>query len=118
MCEENTDFLEPDATGSNRDENVLALADAGHDLVIGVGFAFSAGINENAGDYADTQFAIIDGFATCGTACGLTNDGLTNVTDLTFKEHEGSFLVGAAAATKADAEAATRWASSAARPVR
>ena len=31
----------------------------------------------------------------------MTNDGLTNVTDLTFKEQEGSFLVGAAAATKA-----------------
>jgi basic membrane protein A and related proteins len=100
VCEENTDSLEPDATGSNRDDNVIALADAGHDLVIAVGFAFSPGINENAGDYT-AQFAIIDGYATCGTACGLTNDGLTNVTDLTFKEHEGSFLVGAAAAIQA-----------------
>ncbi len=102
VCEENTTFLEPDATGSNRDENVLALAEDGNQLVVAVGFAFSPGINVNAGDHADTQFAIIDGYATCGTACGLTNDGLTNVTDLTFKEHEGSFLVGAAAATKAD----------------
>jgi basic membrane protein A len=102
VCEENADSLEPDATGSNRDDNVIALADAGHDLVVAVGFAFSPGINASAGDYPDTQFAIIDGFATCGTACGLTNDGLTNVTDLTFKEHEGSFLVGAAAATQAD----------------
>ena len=101
VCEENTDFLEPDATGSNRDENVIALADAGHNLVIAVGFAFSPGINENAGDYNGVQFAIIDGYATCGTACGLTNDGLTNVTDLTFKEQEGSFLVGAAAAIQA-----------------
>ena len=101
VCEENTDSLEPDATGSNRDENVIALADAGHNLVIAVGFAFSPGINENAGSYSGTQFAIIDGYATCGTACGLTNDGLTNVTDLTFKEHEGSFLVGAAAAEQA-----------------
>jgi basic membrane protein A len=104
VCEENTDSLEPDATGSNRDDNVIALADAGHDLVVAVGFAFSPGINESAGDYADTQFAIIDGYATCGTACGLTNDNLTNVTDLTFKEHEGSFLVGAAAATQAGKE--------------
>ena len=67
VCEENTDSLEPDATGSNRDDNVIALADAGHNLVIAVGFAFSPGINENAGDYPDTQFAIIDGYATCGT---------------------------------------------------
>ena len=50
-------------TGSNRDENVLALADDGNDLIIAVGFAFSPGINENAGDYPDQQFAIIDGFA-------------------------------------------------------
>jgi len=104
VCEENTDSLEPDATGSNRDENVVALADAGHNLVIAVGFAFSPGINENAGDFPDTKFAIIDGFATCGTVCGLTNDNLTNVTDLTFKEHEGSFLVGAAAAIQAGKE--------------
>ena len=81
---------------------MIALAEAGHNLVIAVGFAFSAGINSNAGDYPDTQFAIIDGFATCGTVCGLDNDGLTNVTDLTFKEQEGSFLVGAAAGIKAD----------------
>jgi basic membrane protein A len=101
VCEENTDSLEPDATGSNRDDNVIALADAGHNLVIAVGFAFSPGINSNAANYPRTQFAIIDGYATCGTACGLTNDGLTNVTDLTFKEQEGSFLVGAAAAIEA-----------------
>jgi basic membrane protein A and related proteins len=103
VCEENTDSLEPDATGSNRDDNVLALAET-YDLVVAVGFAFSPGINTNAGDFPDTHFAIIDGFATCGTACGLDNDDLTNVTDLTFKEHEGSFLVGAAAAMQADKE--------------
>jgi basic membrane protein A len=107
VCEENTDSLEPDATGSNRDDNVVALADAGHNLVIAVGFAFSPGINDNAGDYPDTQFAIIDGYATCGTVCGLTNDNLTNVTDLTFKEQEGSFLVGAAAATQANKDGCT-----------
>jgi len=107
VCEENTDSLEPDATGSNRDDNVIALADAGHNLVVAVGFAFSPGINESAGDFPDTQFAIIDGFATCGTVCGLTNDNLTNVTDLTFKEHEGSFLVGAAAATQAGNDGCT-----------
>jgi basic membrane protein A and related proteins len=107
VCEENTDSLEPDATGSNRDDNVIALADAGHNLVVAVGFAFSPGINESAGDFPDTQFAVIDGFATCGTVCGLTNDNLTNVTDLTFKEHEGSFLVGAAAATQAEKDGCT-----------
>ncbi|HZB01314.1 MAG TPA: BMP family ABC transporter substrate-binding protein [Actinomycetota bacterium] len=101
VCEENVTYIEPDATGSNRDENVLALAEDGNELVVAVGFAFSEGINETAGDFPDTHFAIIDGFATCGTVCGLANDDLTNVTDLTFKEHEGSFLVGAVAAIQA-----------------
>ena len=58
VCEENTDSLEPDATGSNRDDNVIALADAGNNLVIAVGFAFSPGINSNAANYSRTQFAI------------------------------------------------------------
>ncbi len=100
VCEENTEFIEADATGSNRDANVQSLADAGFNLIIGVGFAFSPGINSFAGNYPEQSFAIIDGYATCGTACGLENDGLENVTDLVFKENEGSFLVGAAAALK------------------
>lgn len=104
VCEENTEFIEADATGSNRDANVQALADAGFDLIVGVGFAFSPGINTIAPDYTDQSFAIVDGFANCGTACDLANDDLTNVADLTFKEHEGSFLVGAAAALKCECD--------------
>jgi basic membrane protein A len=98
VCEENVVTNEANSTGSDRDANVQALADAGFDLVIGVGFAFSPGINTIAPDYPETSFMIVDGYATCGTACGLTNDELENVADYTFKEHEGSFLVGAAAA--------------------
>ena len=100
VCEENVVTNEANATGSDRDQNVQALADAGFDLVIGVGFAFSPGINTIAPDYPDTDFMVVDGYATCGTACGLDNDDLTNVADYTFKEQEGSFLVGAAAAIK------------------
>jgi len=102
VCEENVVTNEANSTGSDRDQNAQALADAGFDLVIGVGFAFSPGINTIAPDYPDTSFMIVDGFATCGTACGLTNDAdaIPNVADYTFKEHEGSFLVGAAAAIK------------------
>ncbi len=92
VCEENTNFIEADNTGSNRDENVQALADEGYDLVVGVGFAFSEGIAAIASDYPDQNFAIVDGFANA------VDDSLTNVADLTFKEHEGSFLVGVAAA--------------------
>jgi len=102
VCEENTSVNEANSTGSDRDQNVQALADAGFDLVVAVGFAFSPGINTIAPDYPDTSFMIVDGFATCGTACGLTNDAeaIPNVADYSFKEHEGSFLVGAAAALK------------------
>jgi basic membrane protein A and related proteins len=102
VCEENVVVNEANSTGSDRDQNAQALADAGMDIVIGVGFAFSPGLNTIAPDYPDTQFMIVDGFATCGTACGLTNDAeaIPNVADYTFKEHEGSFLVGAAAALK------------------
>ncbi|HSL09911.1 MAG TPA: BMP family ABC transporter substrate-binding protein [Actinomycetota bacterium] len=98
VCEENTEFIEADATGSNRDQNVQALADDGYDLIIGVGFAFSEGIAAIAADYPDQNFAVIDGFANA------VDDSLTNVADLTFKEHEGSFLVGAAAALKCECD--------------
>ena len=51
-------------------------------------------------------------YATCGTACGLTNDAdaIPNVADYTFKEQEGSFLVGAAAALKCGCDARVPWA--------
>jgi basic membrane protein A and related proteins len=102
VCEDNVVTNEANSTGSDRDQNVQALADSGFNLVIGVGFAFSPGINTIATDYPDTDFMIVDGYATCGTACGLTNDAdaIPNVADYTFKEQEGSFLVGAAAAIK------------------
>ena len=102
VCEDNVVTNEANSTGSDRDQNMQALADAGFDLMIGVGFSFSPGVNTIAPDYADQNFMIVDGFATCGTACGLTNDAdaIPNVADYTFKEQEGSFLVGAAAALK------------------
>jgi basic membrane protein A len=103
ICESNTKFLESNADGTNLDENTQSLADDGYDLVIGTGFAFTPGINAIAPDYPDTDFGIIDGYATCGTACGLDNDAdaIPNVTDLAFQEEQGSFLVGVAAGLKA-----------------
>ena len=93
VSEENVELLEANQTGSNRDENLTTLADQGFDIVIAVGFAFSEHVAEIAPEFPDTNFAIIDGFATFLAE----ND---NVVDLTFKEHEGSFLVGAAAGLK------------------
>lgn len=95
--------LEPDESGSNRDENLLALAEDGFDLVFGIGFAFSPTVNENAGNFPDQQFAVIDGYATCppDVCTDIPNPAPPNVTDLTFQEQEGSYLVGVAAALQA-----------------
>jgi basic membrane protein A len=95
--ESNTGTLEANQTGSNRDQNVTNLADQGCDVIFAVGFAFSEAINAEgkggiATDYPDQKFAVVDGFA----------HEADNVTNLTFKEEEGSFLVGAAAALKSE----------------
>ncbi len=107
VCAENTKFLEANSEGTNLDENVLSLAEAGYDVIIGTGFDFTenGGVNAIAPDYPDTNFGIIDGYATCGLEfCPfLTNDAadLPNVADLTFTEEQGSYLMGVAAALKA-----------------
>jgi basic membrane protein A len=95
--------IEPNESGSNRDENLLALADDGLDLVFGIGFAFSPAVNKNAGSYADQQFGVIDGYATCppDVCDDIPNPAPPNVTDLDFEEQEGSYLVGVAAALEA-----------------
>jgi basic membrane protein A and related proteins len=90
--EGNTDALEANQSGSNRDDNVVNLAEQGADIVLPIGFAFSEGIDKIAPDFPDVNFAIVDGFA----------KEQKNVSNLTFKEHEGSFLVGAAAALKSE----------------
>jgi basic membrane protein A len=93
ISEENVERLEPDAEGTNRDQNVVNLADQGYDVILAIGFAFSPGIDEIAGDYPDQFFGVVDGFAA----------EAPNVVNLNFKEHEGSFLVGAAAGLKTEA---------------
>jgi basic membrane protein A len=98
ITEDSIELLEANATGSNRDENIVNLADQGFDLIIGVGFAFSEGVAEIAPDYAEQNFAIVDGFANA------VNEELTNVADLTFKEHEGSYLVGIAAGMQTESQ--------------
>ena len=92
LTEANTELTEPNATGSNRDDNVVNLADQGFDLIVAAGYSFSEGIAEIAADYPDQYFAVADGFATT-----IATDA-DNIVDLTYKEEEGSFLVGAAAA--------------------
>jgi basic membrane protein A len=86
--------IEPNADGSNRKELLDSLADEGYGLIFGVGFLFSEDIAKSATESPDTTFAVIDGFA---DSC-LQPD--QNLLCIGFKEEEGSFLVGAAAALK------------------
>ncbi len=86
--------IEPNADGSNRKELLDSLADEGYGLVIGVGFLFSEDIAKSATEAPDSTFAVVDGFADSCT------EPDSNLLCLGFKEEEGSFLVGAAAALK------------------
>ncbi|MXX01123.1 MAG: BMP family ABC transporter substrate-binding protein [Acidimicrobiia bacterium] len=85
--------LEPTAGGENRDELLNLAAEDGAQLVFGVGFLFTDAIAAAAETHPDTNFGLIDGFVP-----ELTAD--SNLVSLGFAEHEGSFLVGAAAALK------------------
>jgi basic membrane protein A len=86
--------VSPNPDGSNRKELLDGLADDGYGLVFGVGFLFSEDIAKSATESPDVTFAVIDGFA---PACEQAD---SNLLCIGFKEQEGSFLVGAAAALK------------------
>ena len=75
---------------SAKEERLRLLAQNGFNPIIAVGFAYSAATGKVAKEFPDTQFAIIDDAGAVGP----------NIANLTFAEHEGSFLVGAAAALK------------------
>lgn len=79
-----------EATDSNSLENLHRnFAQKKYDLVIGIGFAQIDAVKKVAALFPQTHFAIVDGEITAA-----------NVRSLLFEEHEGSFLVGAAAAMK------------------
>lgn len=80
-------FVEP--TGAEDRESALRLfAARGYDLVLGVGFIFSSDVDAVARDFPNVRFACVD-YA--------LPDPPTNVAGLSFREEEGSFLVGALA---------------------
>jgi basic membrane protein A len=85
--------VEPNPDGSNRKELLDGLASDGYGLIFGVGFLFSQDIAKSAKENTDVTYAVIDGF---DPLC-LQNK---NLICIGFKEQEGSFLVGAAAALK------------------
>jgi len=85
--------VEPNPDGSNRKELLDGLASEGYGLIFGVGFLFSEDIAKSAKENTDVTYAVIDGFDPLCTEN-------KNLICIGFKEHEGSFLVGAAAALK------------------
>jgi basic membrane protein A len=83
-------YVEP-GDGSDRESALRQLASQGNALVIGVGFIFSDDIRKLAVEFPETKFACIDYSTTPGETLP------PNLSGLRFREHEGSFLVGAIA---------------------
>jgi len=80
-------YLEPKAGGQDREQLLRAMAEEGYNLIFGIGFLFTDSMAKVAKDFPKVHFALVDGYI----------DGLTaqsNITCLSFAEHEGSFLVG------------------------
>jgi basic membrane protein A len=78
-----------------REERLRTFAEAGFNPVIAVGFAYAASVGKVAAEYPDVTFAIIDDSSLAD---------VENVASLVFAEEQGSFLVGAAAALKTEAD--------------
>jgi basic membrane protein A len=83
-------FIEP-SEGADRESAMRSLAASGVDLVIGVGFIFGPDIERLALQFPNVKFAGID----YSPSPGFTIP--PNLVGLRFREHEGSFLVGAIA---------------------
>lgn len=82
------DYREFEVTNETQREQALRrMAQRGANPVLGVGFAQGPAMEKVAKEFPDTKFTIID----------MVVD-LPNVQSVVFKEHEGSFLVGALAA--------------------
>ena len=88
-------YLEPKPGGQDREILLRVLAEDGYNLVIGVGFLYTDALTKVAADFPDVHFGLVDGFIP-----DLDKD--SNITCLSFNEHEGSFLVGVIAALMND----------------
>ena len=74
--------------------NLKQAADEKYDLIIVTGFTWSDALGEVAPTYPEQKFMIVD----------VDWVAQPNVMQVTFSEHEGSYLVGVAAALKAKAD--------------
>ncbi len=76
-----------EAPDGDSEEKLTALVKEKNDLVIGLGFTAQEPLEKIAKKYPKQQFLLIDAVSE-----------LPNIASITFKEHEGCFLVGMAAA--------------------
>ncbi len=90
--ETNNDFRDFEPSSETQYEQALKrFARRKADLIVAVGVGYSVAVRNVAARYPDTHFTIIDGII-----------DLPNVQSITFKENEGSFLVGMIAAMKTE----------------
>ena len=83
-------YIEP-TEGADRESALRTLAAGKADLVIGVGFIFGPDLERLAKQFTGVRFAGVDYSPSEGIGT------LPNLVGLRFREHEGSFLVGAIA---------------------
>jgi basic membrane protein A len=81
------DYLEFEITNESQRDQALRRMAQRADIVVAVGFAFTTPLETIAAEFPDKKFVIIDSVVE-----------KPNVESVVFKEHEGSFLVGMAAA--------------------
>jgi basic membrane protein A and related proteins len=72
---------------AQREQALRNMARRGSQIVVGIGFSQASGMEKVAKEFPAIKFTIIDAVV-----------DLPNVQSIVFKEHEGSFLVGMAAA--------------------
>src|SRR5262245_36251235 len=72
---------------AQREQALRNMARRGSQIVVAIGFAQASGVEKVAKEFPNVKFAIVDAVV-----------DLPNVQSIVFKEHEGSFLVGMAAA--------------------
>ena len=81
-------YREFEVTAEAQREQILRnMARRGSQIIVGVGFSQASGMEKVAKEFPSLKFAIVDAVV-----------DLPNVQSIVFKEHEGSFLVGMAAA--------------------
>lgn len=76
------------------EQGLRRLAKRGYSPIVAVGFNMSSAVEKVAKDFPEIHFSIIDSVI-----------DLPNVQSIVFKEHEGSFLVGALAAMASKTDA-------------